>query len=455
MSTKNDSETLDREKQVTIKEENKTEFNTKDTITEKMTDVFDITQPKDTETAKESKEKSEENEKSDKENECEKVGSCGSSKEQLLDSSDEENKENKSNNDQKSIRETKVKISPPQPEKPTEEEEHREEEETPLFEQLLEGKKTVKDIPESEYKTVISQLTYYEKDCKENYDVEGIAKCQQIEREINENYKKSQKKQAYQQYRGKMQQRLENAQENVDKVENKYKELMQRLQEKHQKELSQLHQKQEDELSQFETNWENSQKVRRFTKASTETMELRHIRRCIAKTGDVSRTKDIEMLERKAEARDIEEKSKQMYLQFEADRKVLLDKQKQNEEVLLITQEAEINNLNHAYRQDIEAAKLRLQNAENNIKSASNSDVVWNHHFRGERTSIPRPSTSMNRTRALSSSTKGSLYSLTLPPLSQTRPSSQHSMRPNSRRQSRPSTATTPPSYKREYNHFR
>ena len=444
---KNDSQTFEIDVPDAEQEDDKQDLGAKKAITDKVEDFFGITQPKDTEVDKKDKEaKSDEGSEKEGEKSDSESGKEKSEKSQSESDSDQNN-ENKTEEDKKS---QKSDDNEKNGEEEQEKETHEEEEQPELFQQLLDGTKTVKEVPPEQYKQVISQLTYYEKECKERYDVEGVAKCKQLEKEINERYEKKAKTKAYNQYKGKMEQRRENAQRNIENIEEKYKELLQNLQEKQSRELQQLYDKHSQELDNFDSNWESSQKVRRFTVASSTLRELRHVRRCIALTGDVARTKDTEMLEKQCEAKDIEEKSHQMYLQFEQDRQVLINKQQQKEKVLLASHEAETDKLNLAYKADMEAAQHRLQNIENSMKICSSKEVVWNTHFRGEKKSIPRPAATV-KSRSVTS--KKQLWGLTLPPLSQTRPSTHLSTRA-SRTSTRPSTAKTMP-YKRDYIHFR
>ena len=429
---KPDSETFEIDKP-TETDEREEHLSGKQEVIDKVSGVFDITQPKDIETKKKT-------EKSDSEEE--KGNKSDSSKKDEEKDKENENSPKSPNNEHENKDSDEGK----------EEEKHAEEEEPDLFDELLKGTKTPKDVPPSEYRSIISQCTYYIKDCQEVYDVEGVARGKQIENDINELYKQQTQKEAYDQYTGKIRERLDRANQNVDRIEERYQQLRAKLDEKHSRELSDLHEKQREEMSNFENGWESSQKARRYTRASTELSELRHIRRCVAATGDVERTRDIEVLERRCEEKDIQEKSKAMYLTFENDRQILRAKHKRNENVMLDTQEKELNALELAYKSDMQAAKLRVQNIENAMKSAQNTDVVWKTHFRGEKSSIPRPATSASKTRSVNN--KASLWRLSLPPLSQTRPSSSNSMRPPSRKsQSRVSTPMLP--YKREYSTFR
>lgn len=296
------------------------------------------------------------------------------------------------------------------------------EEDKSLLNEVLQGK-DLKTVPESEYKTLISQLTYYENDCVSNFDVDGVAQSKKIRNELNELYKQQNRQKTYKQFRVKINRKLKEAKDNVENIEESYKKSMASLKDRQSKEFSKLQEKNQEELDRFESEWQNSSKVRRYTRASPHLQEIRYLRMCYAKRGEVQNEKEAKEVEKKVEENDIAKRAKDMYAQFDSDKKVFIAKQKNAEDVMRRKHEGEINSLTNAYRDELDAAQLRVKNIENKIKG-SNSETVSNRHYRTEKRCISRPTTPA-KTRAVGMS-ECAMWSLTLPPLSsQQRPCSQ------------------------------
>jgi hypothetical protein len=172
--------------------------------------------------------------------------------------------------------------------------------------------------------------------------------------------------------------RLEAAQRRFTNVEHRFETVHEAIIDENASHLRELEDRHQKELTEFEDSWSTAAKTRSYTRASQHLIELRTRSAMLMKA---RRFDDHRVTERAAgemERDEAAERHRKMEQEFDAQLKLLQEKQAEELQRQLVSNESRICAFTRAREKAISAAKQRVANLENEMKNLEESDKMRN-----------------------------------------------------------------------------
>lgn len=286
-----------------------------------------------------------------------------------------------------------------------------------LAKRLLKGE-DISILQSSDTIPVIEYLSSYRDEHLRNRDVKEGEHAEAIICLIQDNRKNSIKSSIAEEKAKELQQRIDEANQQLTELEERVQNTMQSLKTENQNNLDKLRQKHDKEMESFTSKWQSSRYTKRFSRASTalRTLRVQSILLMNQKRFDELRKTD--KIASRLEKEETEEMSRAMNTEYDKQLKMLTEKQQNELNVLKSTQQRRVASLQTAGNEAIESMKKRINHLQYNLAIAKDPTKYWNIYHRNESAVLSRAIKTSNKPERLGKSLNmKTINSLRLPPL--------------------------------------
>lgn len=321
-----------------------------------------------------------------------------------------------------------------------EEEEDKDEDETKkdeeenidtIVQDLLSGARDPQTVKDESLPDTIASLRKVRDDHLFDHDVDLAQRADELAMTLHNQQIYSYKKQFQKEVEANILSRLENAQNEYNKMQQHCNRTIRLLKQKHRKDMEQLEEKQINELNKFVADWQTDKVTRKYKSASSNLRNLRNqsINMIITRRFDDLRQND--KIVKNLEQQEINEQFRQMSMGYDFQLHQLEEKHRTEKEILSAVIERKEADLQATADKEIEKAINRIKTLQNSLNNTQDVEKVWNLHHRNKKTPPPKMATTVKipKSVVMSKITQFQLNTLDLPHLGDPRANSQHGFR--------------------------
>lgn len=287
-----------------------------------------------------------------------------------------------------------------------------------LVEKLLNGEDP--DIIEDEMvPSCIMQLQQIRDEKLYSHEIDVAKRADICVCSLQQRYTKIVKTQAQQNRERSYQERLEIAEKDYKKLQQRIDRARSYIQNRHKTQLEKLKQTHAQDVDDLYQRWQSPVQTRKYSHCSTKlkTLRAQSIRLMSMRNYDDLAYNDKVIAQ--LEEQESLEQAREMQIEFENQYKLLLVKQKNEVEALEMAYYMRESSLNKDADFELETAKKRIKALERSIEESKDPEKVWSLYHRNDKQPQSRASTPV-RIRRRPPTTKA-LNSLQLPPLTDPR----------------------------------
>lgn len=287
-----------------------------------------------------------------------------------------------------------------------------------LVEKLLNGEET-SIVDDEMVPSCIMQLQQIRDEKLFSHEIDVAKRADQCVVELTQRHTKLIKQQAQQNRERSYQERLEIAEVDLKKLEQRIDRTRKYIQNRHKTQLEKLKERQSQEIDELYERWQSPVQTRKYSHCSAKLKSLRaqSVRLMSMRNYDDLAYND--KLIAQLEEQEALDNAREMQMELENQYKLLLTKQKNDIEALEIAYYMRESSLEKDAIFELETAKRRIKGLERAIEESKDPDKVWALYHRNDKPPQSRASTPV-RIRRKPPAAK-TLNSLQLPPLTDPR----------------------------------
>ena len=213
--------------------------------------------------------------------------------------------------------------------------------------------------------------------------------------------------------------RLENAQNEFQKLQERCNRTMRLLKQKHRKDMEQLEERHINEMNEFVLKWQKPGTIRKYSSASSQLRNLRNQSIAMIVTRRFDDLRQTDKIVKSLEQQERNEQFRQMSMGYDFQFHQLEEKHKTEKSLLTSQIERKEAELKAAIDWEIKCATNRINSLQNSLIAAKDVDKVWNLHNRNKKAPTQKSLTTSNlsKTALLNRVDQFSLNTVDLPPL--------------------------------------
>ncbi|OHT13973.1 hypothetical protein TRFO_15744 [Tritrichomonas foetus] len=231
---------------------------------------------------------------------------------------------------------------------------------------------------------VVSYLSEYRDKHLKNHNVNEGERTENIIQKLQQERKNSIKSQIAQERAADIQKRLNEANDQLNNLQQRVNGTLESLQIENQRNLDKLSKKHQTEMDNFLSKWQSERNMKKYARASTALRQIRAQSILLMNQKRFDELRKADMLASNLEKIETEEMSRKMSLEYEGQLKNLNDKHQHELTILKMAQNRRLSEVQAAGERATEAQKKRIANLEHELEVANDFDKFWNIYHRNE-----------------------------------------------------------------------
>ncbi|KAK8852567.1 hypothetical protein M9Y10_017555 [Tritrichomonas musculus] len=284
----------------------------------------------------------------------------------------------------------------------------------PIYQTYQSSEKTEKDTPESLAKRllkgedisilkpsdtipVVNYLSAYRDEHLRNHDVKEGEHAENIICKIQDGRKNSIKGSIAEERAKELQQRIDEANQQLIELEQRVKNTMASLKNENQNNLDKLRQKHDQEIDVFISKWQSKKYTKQFSRASTALRSLRAQSILLMNQKRFDELRKTDQIASNLEKEETEAMARAMNQEYDKQFKLLTEKHQNEINVLKSTQQRRVASVKSAGGEAIDTLKKRIDQLQYNLSIAKDPIKYWNVYHRNESAVLSRAIKSTNQ----------------------------------------------------------